>query len=435
MISLSKIRNSRFKASILLGVFLISLFLEAIPAFACGCGLLVVSSDNGWSYGDDSTEQSFINFENGAEKLIISLNIKNRSNDAVLVIPIPATPNSVRADVLSETPRFYGYNVSDRARENLSNITDVLLSTQIYPIVPIILKSMTAGIKAPVERKDMIGGAPGAPTSGISQDITVYQHLEKGGMIAEVLSASNSDSLYEYLTQKGLKVEKDSIPIFRDYISKDFSFVVSWIGPSISIVSAKGLLMTFPTKKIFYPLKPGSVYTGSGMEKTITIAGYVSPELYSNIKDAAKVDYFYSAGATSFKDFFSYHDGFGFTRVTLNAEPQKLNQDLYISESAPLKILNAHFISLYPFVYGFILLIILSFLATYLASRLILSSLPQSSINIIGLGILNCLTLIGSIAGSRIFLREKRFKFVVTFSFIFVIIVMLFWFLSSFLYQ
>lgn len=433
MNNLFKKWNPRIRASTLLGLLLFSALFGAIPASACGCGLLVVSSDNGWSYGDDSVEQSFINFENGTEKLIISLNIKNRSHDAVLIIPIPAAPNSVKADVLSETPKFYGYNVSDRARKNLSIIRDVLLYTQLYPIVPLVLSSTSRNEIASSESNNLTLG--GALDAAIDQGVTVYQHLEKEGMIAEVLSASNSDSLYGYLTQKGLKVEKDSIPIFRDYIHKDFSFVVSWISPSTSDVSAKGLLMTFPTEKIYYPLKPGSVYSGRGMQKTVTVVGYVSPTLYSSdIKNSTKVDYFYSSDDLSFKDFFSSDGGFGFTRIILNAEPQKYSQDLYISESAPIKILNAHLINLHPFVYGLILLIIISFVATYLSSRLILSSQLQTPTGIIGLGILNCFTILGSIVGSRIFLQEKRSKFVITFSLIFVAIVMLIWFLSSLLY-
>ena len=67
----------------------------------------------------------------------------------------------------------------------------------------------------------MLTNVLGVPTSK-GQDIVVYQHLEKEGMVAEVLSAATSDALYEYLTRKGLKVEKDSIPIFRDYIKKNF---------------------------------------------------------------------------------------------------------------------------------------------------------------------------------------------------------------------
>lgn len=437
MVNFSKNLSTQFtKSSLIISGLMLSL-LWVLPLFACGCGVLITSSDNGaWTYGDDSLEQSFINFENGTEKLIISLDIKNTSRDAVLVIPIPADPDSVKADILSETPRFYGYDVSKRAQENLSHIRDALLVTQIYPIIPKVLNSLfnqSLGVKGAIPMPNSVG-VPIGVLKGIKQDIIVYQHLEKNGMVAEVLSAANSDALYQYLTQKGLKVGKDSIPIFRDYINKSFSFVVSWINSSTIDTTARGLLMTFPADKIFYPLKPGSAYSGSGMEKTINVVGYVSPKLYSDIKDSTKVDYFYSTSGSVLKDFFSSDNGFGFTRIVVNAEPNKLTQDLYISENAPLKILNAQLINLHPFIYGLILLIIISFVSTYLVIRLLLSSALVKP-NFIGLGIANCLTLVGTIIGSRIFLKEKRFKFVVLFSLTFVVLTLVSWFLLSTLYR
>lgn len=431
---LSKSWSRQFaKFVLIVSFFMLSLFW-VLPASACGCGVLITSSDNGaWTYGNDSLEQSFINFKNGSEKLIISLDIKKTARDAVLVIPVPAKPGSVKADILSETPSFYGYDVSIRAQENLSHIRDSMLITQIYPIIPMMLNSLSNQPTA-VSKSVTTSGPSLGVSDGIQPDIVVYQHLEKNGMVAEVLSAVNSDALYQYLTQKGLKVEQDSIPIFRDYINKDFSFVVSWINPSTVSASARGLLMTFPADKIFYPLKPGSAYSGQGTEKTINVVGYVSPKLYSDIKDSTKVDYFYAFDGLDSKDFFSSDNGFGFTRIVINAAPNKLTQDLYISNNAPIKILNAQLINLYPFSYGLIMLIIVSFVSTYLTIRLLLSSALVRP-NFIGLGIANCLTLVGTIIGSRIYLKEKRLKFVVLFSLTFVVLTLVVWFLLSGLYQ
>lgn len=236
------------------------------------------------------------------------------------------------------------------------------------------------------------------------------------------------------LLKKGLQVEKDSISVFRDYINKDFSFVVSWINPLGINSSARGILMTFPTEKIFYPLKPGSAYAGHGMTKTITIVGHVSPKLFSDIKDSTEVKYFYSEGNTKLAGFFiSKINGFGFTKVVINAEPQKLTQDLYISSNAPLRIINAQFINLHTFSYGVILLIIISFVSTYLIIRLLFSS-SLIKPNFIDLSIASCLTIIGTIIGSRVFLKEKRFKFVALFSATFILITSSIFYLIATLY-
>src|SRR5438876_376247 len=120
--------------------------------------------------------------------------------------------------------------------------------------------------------------------------------------------------------------------------------------------------MDFPSKNIFYPLHPGSVYPGNGLPETITVVGHVSPKLYADIKDQTAVDYFYSLSGSSLNGFFTTDTGFGFTKIVVNVKPPKLTQDLYISAVTPVKIMNAQLINLHPFVYGLILLIILSFL-------------------------------------------------------------------------
>ncbi len=416
-----------------LASFILALFLlQPLAVFACGMSM--ISSANGWTFGNDSAEQSFINFANGEEKLIISRNFTNGSNDTVWVIPVPASPNSIKIDVLSDIPKFSGYDVSNRANEKLSSIRDTLLSTQIYPIVPIILNSLSHQTFGVAGNSRGIPQSLGVPGSIGSQDVVVYQHLEKEGMVAEVLSATNSDALYKYLNEKGLKVEKNSISILQDYIGKNFSFIASWVSPSATGQSTKGLLMTFPTDKIFYPLKPESGTPGNGLPETITVVGHVTPNLFENIKNSTDVNYYYSTSGLSLKDFFSSDNGFGFTKIVINVKPSELTQDLYISQTAPIKILNAQLINLNTFTYGLVLLIILSFLSTYLAARFVLSSV-QPHPNLLGLGIANCLTLVGAIIGSRIFLKEKRMKFVISFSIIFVILTLVVLFLLSALYQ
>lgn len=423
----------RFKKSLTV-IVAISALLWSLPLFACGCGLVLIASDrSGWAYGEDSSEQSFIHFEKGIEKLIIELDIKNRDTSAVLVIPVPSAPDVVKADVLLEFPRVGGYNVTERARETITDIRDVLLATQLYPLlrfyIPNPQMSKSIGLTAP-------GAIPGS--LGAVSGITVFQHLEKAGMITEVLSASTPDALYEYLTQKGLNVEKNSIPVFRDYISKDFSFVVSWINPKENNASARGVFMTFPAKKIFYPLKPGSAYAGSGLDKTVTIVGHVSPDIYSDIKSTTEVKYFYSEENTndnsSLEGVFSSKTGFGFTKVIINSAPSQLTQDLYISNYAPLKILNAQAINLHPFLYGLVMMVLFSLLITFIISHFILS-LPLTLVQVLKLSVFNWFTLIGTIVGSRRMLTEKRFKFVLLFSLSFVALVVCFWFVISYLYE
>ncbi len=411
-----------------------SLFFGVFPLSACGCGIMIEPSNSGWSYGKDASEQAYINYENGIESLIIGLDIQHRDTGAVLVIPIPAKADTVKADVLDKRPEFYGYDVAVEAQENLSNIRNGLMATQIYPILPMFLQmylQMLYGIGQ--------GGSGSVPMRGLgiagSKGITVYQHIEKNGMIAEVLSAETSDALYNYLTQKGLVVQKDSIPVFRDYIKKDFSFTVAWINPSDASGSARGVLVNFPTKEIFYPLKPNAAYVGEGTTKTITIVGHVTPKIYDDIKDATEVRYFYAEGSNISRgvypeEFFKPSGDFGFTKIVTTPKPSQLTQDLYISTWTPLHIINAQLINMYPFTYGVFLLIILSFMATFIAVNLL--DLPGS---IIKLSIASCFTIIGTSIGARLFLEEKRFKYVFFFSFLFIVLTFGVTFLLTLLYS
>ena len=392
-------------------------------AYACGCGVLITSSDKGsWAYGEDSTEKSFINLDKGVEKLIISLDIKNTSKDSVLVIPVPAQPATVTADILGDVPHISGYDVETVARGNITHIRDALLVTQIYPAVPLFLSETMRSIGEQESGAFQLG-----TNSPIGSGITAYQHLEKNGMIAEVLGASSSDALYSYLTGKGLKVDKDSIPIFRDYINDNFSFIVSWINPSNVDASARGILASFPATEMFYPLKPGSAYSGLGATKTITVIGHVSPKIYSDIKDYTFVNYLYSDEGSSFKDFFTSEDGFAFTKITIFAKPSALTQDLYISNATPLRIYNAQFINLYPVTYGIILLLIISALSVCIAAGILYRN-KLTWTKLLGLFIASCLTLIGTMVGAKLCLDDKKIKYVLLHSILFTAITLSVWY-------
>ena len=79
----------------------------------------MISSDSpsGWTYANDSAEQSYINYENGIEHLIISRNFENGSANTVWVIPVPSAPTSVNVDVLKGNPEFSGFDVVEKSRK------------------------------------------------------------------------------------------------------------------------------------------------------------------------------------------------------------------------------------------------------------------------------------------------------------------------------
>ncbi len=422
-------KTKKYLSKIGLAILALSFFFaQSALVYACGISM-IPSAASGWAYGNDSAEQSFINYQDGIEHLIISRTFENESADTVWIIPIPAAPDSINVDVLSESPKFFGYDIILEAEAELKNIRKRLLSTQIYPAVPGIIASLgnnALGLDGMVRSAGSLG-VPGG-TAGVR----VYEHIEKDGMIAEVLSASDSDALYDYLQGKGLNAEKDSISIFQDYIGKDFSFVAAWISPSAETVQAKGVLMKFPADKIFYPLKPGSAYPGEGMPETITVVGHVTPELYSGIKDFAYVDYYRSYRPLNIAGFYSSGQEFNYTKIVVDAPPQNLTEDLHISSKAPLRVIAAVSISERPFVHFILLLALISLISSYAASRLLLADRRFGTT--IKMAVAGSFTLLGTIIGSRFFLAEKRWKFVLAHSVVFVLatLALLFLFLTIF---
>lgn len=113
--------------------------VQASAIFACGMSMVADGSD-GWSYGNDSAEQSFIHFEDGVERLVISRTFENGSKDTVWIIPVPAHPESVKVDVLSDLPRYSGYDVVVRAKREMKTLAEGIVYSQIYPLLTLLFQ-------------------------------------------------------------------------------------------------------------------------------------------------------------------------------------------------------------------------------------------------------------------------------------------------------
>lgn len=397
--------------------------LQPLAILACGLSM-IPSPIRGWDYASDSSEQSFINYQDGIEKLIISRNFANGSNQTIWILPLPvANPQDITLNVLDILPNFNGENILPQASKHLDYIAFSLYQTQIYPIIPEIL--MVA--KYFLDTTNVVGDSKleiPQPNIGFAfspQDVIVHQHLEKSGMVSEVLSATSSSALYNYLNNLGLQVNQESISELQDYIGKDFAFVASWVSPQVNPTQAtKGLLMTFPTNKIFYPLKAESGTPGEGLPENITVTDHINPNLYPNIKNDTQVNYFYSSSGTTVPQFFTTNKGFNYTQITIKTRPSNLTQDLYMSNFPPLYIINAGVLNHHPVVYGLLMLSCLTFLSTFIASLFTLK--PFSLKTFYKLALASHFTLIGSYLGARIFLKSKVFRFTLIFTIAFMIL-------------
>jgi len=353
-----------------------------------------------WDYSNESNQQAFINYDNGLQKMIISIGLEGEnSNGVVWLFPVPSDPNKVAIDVVKNLPRLSGEEISKKAKSNLDDTTKFLQMTQVYTIPFVMLFGRgyvgtlgTEGINAPLGIKGW----------GIEQDVVVYKHLEKEGIVSEIITAKTATGLYDYLKSKGLKIESGSIPVLDIYIGKEYSFVASWINPSENVISAqRGVFVTFPTKNIYFPMLPTSVYGSKTVPVTIRVIGHVSPKVFQDIKSYTKTEYYvdnYVNFADDLKNFYSgRNQDIKYTKIEIDAPSKFLTEDLWFSNQAPIKTYYSTFVAKHPVISAIILLILSSIIVGILAGLIVFRDLRRKPVKLGLIGLSNFLTIIGLI--------------------------------------
>lgn len=468
-----------------------------VPKSVLADGMMVRNDpfSDRWDYADESNQQAFINYENGLQKMIISVGLDDENiNNIVWLFPVPTEPSKVSIDVLSDVPKLNGQEISKKAKSNLNTIKNFLFATQFYTI--------PYAVKAKFDpEKNMRKGSYALGSSGfgdnIKPDVTVYEHLEKEGMISEIVTAKTANGLYEYLKGKGLKIEFGSILVLNNYFGKDYSFVVSWLNSSSAAITEqeiakilyqverfqdrdsfpkvfelmdslhqkyldfdpinidyknvqpeylqsetgraiqqeiiqlvrndsalsieakrmsrvwyrengtkyvfrsnqKGVLVSFPTKDMYFPLIPTSVYGDKVVPATIRVIGHVSPKVFHTIENFTKTEYFIDSQTELSDDFKSFFSGNNhdvkYTKIEINAPSKLFIDDLWIKTQAPFKTYYLTFIVEHS-IFGFVIFLVLSsVMAGILAGMLVFKDLRKKPVNLVLFGLSNVLTILG----------------------------------------
>jgi hypothetical protein len=484
--------NKSLRILIHLIIFFSLIFFQFTwTSFVLADGMIIHKPDpyaDRWDYVLENSQHAFINFENGYEKLILSIGLNN-NNSAVWIFPVPAEPNTVAIDVFTKFPNLKGEEIAKKAKSKLVDIRKALLNTQIYPAVFIDTTSKTLG--SPTGYGSVKIG--NLSTDEIPKtDVTIYEHLEKEGITTEILTAKTTDALNQYLQNQGLNIDTKSIPVLNEYIGKDYTFITSWltgenstfpvskleieeklfnylsnynirniINPQfktqldlnfpqlaqylenspvkaytyltenaeqkeafINFLSQnpnlikpvsqpaktkqKGVFVTFPTKKIYYPLLLTSVYENEIIPTTIRVLGYVSPDIYPEIKNYTQTEYYLDHYFKIDNELESFYNGpddnVKYTKIEITAPSKYFTKDLNINLQTPIKASISHFISQYPLASGILLLAIISIIAAIIAGSLIFKELRNIK-GILALaitGLFNCLTIIGFILATML---------------------------------
>ncbi len=271
-------------------IFFFIVFLAVYPLVASADGAVLRPLPGAFDLVDENSQQAFINYEQGIEKLIIAVDIEKTSPEAVWLIPVPAPPQQVEVDIVSSLPNFFGEDIIKKAKNtDIFDLTALLWTNQLF-LAGVILVTFP--------------GATGRLGSAGDGDlVSIFQHLDKAGMTTEVIAAADETALYNYLSSKGLNVEKGALPALEQYIGEDYTFVASWISASLDSGFAqqefaggeRGIFITFPTKKVYYPLKLTSVYKEDIIPIDIRVVGHMKPSFYPELKAFATTTYYTKA--------------------------------------------------------------------------------------------------------------------------------------------
>jgi len=170
-------------------------------------------------YMEEDSQYAVINYVDGVQKMIISIDFEWRESEKTAwIFPIPSDPDSIVVDVSDGAPIFEGQDVVEEAWEDLT--TASIYFSASYGISVVYPWPITAVFGLFFSVVSLGPGHAG---------LDVHEHLEKYGLVVEVISAENGASVYDYLTQNGLGVSEGAIPQLDGYLEKDYSFVVTWM--------------------------------------------------------------------------------------------------------------------------------------------------------------------------------------------------------------
>jgi hypothetical protein len=389
-------------------IYLILLFVLASSVFADG--MIVIHDQDMWRKVSENEQLCAINYEDGTQNMILAVSTKDKlsGEKAVWLFPVPSDPARVEIDVIKGFPQFWGKDIVNKVDEVIDTTFMLSRSTQIYT-TPIFMFGVLN------------------PGAFLKRDgLEVYDSVTKMGLTTEVVSAKNSDAMISYLQEKNLDLPPDARKIIDDYIGNDYSFVISWISDVDEFLMEQGNVhddyrgaqlgniisvnVKFPTDRIFFPLKPTSIYGNEGIPILIYVMDYVQPDIFDDIKDShITVDYFYDNvhyvkdEHTSFfgEDSIQYKKerkvvkNFRYTKVKIEAEPNKFTQDLWFNDGLPARFYPHYILNRHTLEVGIIIFLIISCLSSLLAGMIFLKNTELTRLKMGLLGLANFFTLIG----------------------------------------
>ena len=376
-------------------------------------GGFVIQDKDMWRMFDEGQQYCAINYKDGVQNMILTVDTAEEltGDRAVWIFPVPAKPDKVDINVIKGFPDFYGNDLEEEADHSLNEAYLLMSASQIYPF-PFFF--VFFGVMSPSHLstgRRLLQG-----TKSDNGGVTVHERIEKMGLTTELVSASNSDAFTDYLVSQDLALPGDFKAILDEYIGQDYAFVVSWISdiaefkrvqatddnyyPGRRPGNTVGVFISFPTEKMYYPLKPTSVYEEQVVPAVIYVMNHVKPGLYDEIKKYTTVDYFfaYSYSPVELSDFFFGQKkitNLDYTKIKIEAPSRYLSQDLWIENEPPKKVIVYKSMVKNTFWWGLMIFILISCFSSLIAGMFLFKDDNPSPLKFFFFGLFNLLTLAG----------------------------------------
>ncbi len=309
------------------------------PATAWGDGCVI---DWMGGYVRETEQRAFIEWKDGTQRLFLATRTARHAGPSLWIVPIPADPKRVDAEPIDSFPKVWATkSIAAIATEALDNIRDFthLLDSGFWT-APLIRKPRVT------HAFDSVQSELGASTGATDYGVEVYLHVEKLGMIVEVLTAQSPQALDQYLTARNVNTRAREITALESYLETSCALVCAWAARPGTPADARAVRIDFPTERVFYPLKPTSVYK-SAVPTVIYVRGLFKPSSSFDLPDLSvrylrgkipKSDLGNSLVGDGGSEDASNHLRLLLTRVELNGPTSEWKQDLYLDHGAPAAI-------------------------------------------------------------------------------------------------
>jgi hypothetical protein len=348
------------------GCFASIILIVLMASFSSAAGAFFENRNGTWLAAEPLAEFGAISFNGSVETLSLAFTTKP-TEGGIWVIPIPSKDASARS--LSSFPEFQGVELREKAMESLFSTYESLFATQIYALPYLSLVGRYSLENRTVE----------------NASIQILDSVDAVGVGSELILPEKLDS---YLALKKLN-KSSGLEALQNY-SEDYALIVSVVKPTNNSLT-RGLIISFPTSKPYYPLS----VPGSATDQPIVIysIGNYLPELGDEAIDP-RITYYYTPRNTSTVTGFFFSKDSNFYETSLNP-PYTSKSELWFyqvpkKESAFLESIVKH-----PILWGLLVYIVLSCLASMIASAIVFRYERPKVFMFLLFGLANLLTLIG----------------------------------------